>query len=93
MSANVEIEGEDIVIRIPIGALPIAVPIACDAVWGSANQGYRVTDAQEFAKELRLELLRESETGQTAVTRMLDRAVATTIENGAEGVAEDEGAC
>ncbi len=86
MAANIEIEGGEIVIRIPIDALPIAAPIAFDGAYGFGNHAIAVTDVAAFAREFLIELKRESETGETAVTRMLDAAVVRAFENGAEGL-------
>lgn len=83
----VSIEGDEIVIRVPILALPDAFKY-CDYVEGFDPEGPRpcVTDAAVFARELLGELQREEEDGSTVVTEMLDDAMRAAVENGCEGV-------
>lgn len=79
----VKIEGDEIVIRVPIDATPFAAGYAMLRAWG---QEYPVTDARVFAAELVRELRKEEEDGTTLVHTMLDKAVLNAVENGAEGV-------
>ena len=75
---NVKIEGDEIVIRIPISLLPCAVQV----------EGFKVTDAVKFAEELVSAINLEDEEGTTPVHKMLDEAANTAIEDGAYGVEE-----
>lgn len=81
-----KIEGDEIVIRIPIAAIETAAPHAWDDQYGFGNHSISVSDPATFAKELVLELNRESETGVTLVHRALDQACVNAAENGAEGL-------
>ena len=82
------IDGDDIVIRIAIDALPIAYEGAIEL--GAVAPGYKITDARKFAKEVINALVDEDEQGTTAVHRLFDKAMEDAIENGAEGVEEVE---
>ena len=84
----VEIVGDEIVVRVPIDALPNAASIAWDR---RSRRKIVITDVWAFAAELVRELRREGETGDTLVTDMLDAAVTRAIENGDLGFEfEDE---
>lgn len=80
------IEADQIVIRVPILAVPFAASVAFDEAYG--EHGYSVTDAAEFARAIVGELRAEEEDGTTLVHRMLDKASTRALENGAEGIAE-----
>lgn len=80
------IEGSDIVIRVPIDALSTAPNTAWDMHFGAAAEKWRVVDARLFAEEFVRELNRESGTGETLVTAMLDRAAIEVAEQGGDGV-------
>jgi len=78
----VEIVDGEIIIRVPLDALPVAAAVA----WGSRSlRELKVTDIPTFAREMMLELRREKENGDTLVTDMLDAAVIRVVENGGEG--------
>ena len=77
------IEGNDIVIRVAIDALPAVVE-------SGPFVGWRVTDGAAFARDLVHELNAESEDGTTVVHLMFDRAIERAIENGAQGVEENK---
>lgn len=79
----VKIEGDEIVIRLPIDAIPNAAGIA---MWEGFNCEYPVIDAKIFATELVRSLKKETEAGTTLVHLMLDKAVLVAVENGAEGI-------
>jgi hypothetical protein len=83
----VAIEADQIVIRVPILAVPHAAGVAFDNAYGEHN--YKVTDAAVFAGELVTELGREEEDGTTLIHLMLDKAVTRALENGAQGVDEE----
>ena len=78
----------EIVIRVPISALPTAAEVAFDRVLGFGNHSYRVTDKHVFAQEVVFELNRESENGGTPVHKVLDAACFAALEQGAEGVSD-----
>lgn len=80
------IEGDEIVIRIPVSAIPKAAALAMDEMFGFGNHDFEVTDTDTFAKAL-VEALNEEEpnTGATLVHKALDGAVDRAVERGAEG--------
>jgi hypothetical protein len=80
------IEGNDIVICVPIDALSTAPNIAWDMHFGAEAEKWKVVDVHLFAKELVSELNRESETGETLITSMLDRAAIEVAEQGGDGI-------
>ncbi len=82
-SGRAVIEGDEIVIRVAIEALPVVV----DA-HPSLGGAYRVTHALDFARELERALSAEEEDGTTLVHRMFDRAIEDALEYGAEGIEE-----
>ncbi len=91
MSSNIAkaiIVGDEIVIRLPIDRLPIAI----DCMWaaGYSDIRYKVTDANVFAKEFVRSLNRESEDGTTLVHLCFDKAATDAIDMGAEGIEEHE---
>ena len=78
-----KIEGEEIVIRVPLDVLEGASTV----VWEQRGYGgYRVTDLATYAKELVSALNRESENGTTFVHRALDDAAVYALDQGCEGV-------
>jgi hypothetical protein len=84
---NVEIEGEEIVIRVPVDALPDAAATALDRHYGFDTRSATVVDPQAFALDLLDHLRWEDENGDTLVTRMLDAACLKAEQWGAEGLA------
>lgn len=78
------IEGDAIVIRIPLENLPAIVEGAWMA--GGINARLKITDLQAFAKELCSEINREEEDGTTPFHRMVDAATEAVSENGGEGI-------
>ena len=83
------IEGDEIVIRVPIAAIPFAADIAMDFEWFHGEDAtMKIVDAKLFAEDLLTELLREDEEGTTMVHLMLDKAILAAVEAGAEGVEE-----
>lgn len=94
MSTFVDVEGDEIVIRVPIDAIPTAAVIAFDRALGFGNHSLRIENARRFAyamaDALRYEI--EPETGSTMVDRALDEACLRVLENGGyerEGLAGD----
>ena len=56
---------------------------------GGFKRLWRVTDAVEFAKAVRQELCRETESGETPLTELLDKACLSAIDDGCLGVEAD----
>jgi hypothetical protein len=84
----VAIEADQIVIRVPVLAVPHAAMIAFDNAYGEHR--YEVEDGPAFAAELVTELGREEEDGTTLVHLMLDKAATRALENGGFGIKERE---
>lgn len=85
--AEAVIEGANIVIRVPISAIPIA--FAAHPQAPENDQGdplYAVTDAATFAKGIVRYLNEESEDGTTRIHIMLDSAMMEALEQGEEGI-------
>ncbi len=80
-----KIEGDDIVIRLYIGNLPVIVSggWACNAL-----PPLKVTDSGELAKDLCRALNDENEEGTTPLHRLIDKAVLAAVEQGAFGIDE-----
>lgn len=86
--AEANIEGNQIVIRIDIETLPIAVEGGIDL--GTIASGGRVVDAYAFAKEVVYALNDEEEDGTTLVHEMFDAAFDDALDMGAQGVNYDD---
>ncbi|RYG88642.1 MAG: hypothetical protein EON59_03845 [Alphaproteobacteria bacterium] len=84
---NVGIEQDEIVIRVPVNALPDAAATAFDRHYGFDVRCATVVDADAFALELVDRLNWEDENGDSLVTRMLDAACLKAEQWGAEGLA------
>lgn len=82
------IEGDALVIRVSLAALPMVL----EGAWamGKFDTRYKITDASEFAKELMHTLNREDEQGTTAIHKLFDQAILDAIEQGAFGIDEHE---
>lgn len=80
------IEGDAMLIRLPIDYLPQVV----EGAWALNAMPVRmqITDAGAFAKELVRVLNREDEQGTTMIHRMMDSAIVEALEQGAEGIEE-----
>lgn len=93
MSINIKFEGigedEEIVIRIPVSAIPYCVTVACDEHYGFEQHNIRVENLDEFKKEFLNALQEESETGETVLHYAFDKAIIDCVENGAFGLNED----
>ena len=90
-----KIEGDEIVIRLPIAAISFAAKIAfeegnydVDDDTGEARMV--VTDPAAFAIGLLYELNREGEDGSTPLHYLLDKAIIDAAEQGTEGLAEHD---
>lgn len=82
----VEIEGREIIIRVPIDALPDAAATAFERHYGFDSPAPAVVDPTTFAREVVHELCKELENGDTLVHFMLDKACVNAAEAGAEGL-------
>lgn len=82
------IEGEEIVVRIPLDALPLAASVAWDEHYGFEQHNLVVEDVQAFAKEFVFELNRENEVGDTLLHFAFDKAAFNVAENGGLGIGE-----
>lgn len=81
-AAEAYIENGDIVIRLPIANLPMAVELMPN------SSGMRVTDAAVFAPAVVNALNDDDEIGMSAIHQMFDAAFVKAFEGGAEGVTE-----
>lgn len=87
--AEAVIEGPNIVIRVPISAIPVAFEACPDAPRDDeADPLYTVTDAATFAKGIVRYLNDEEEDGTTRIHRMFDSAMIEALEQGEEGIEE-----
>lgn len=85
-----DIEGGEIVIRIGINVLAMATedrePFTIyDEKLGDHRKAWVVTDAMEFAKDVRNELFNEEEDGSTPLTNLLDLVCTNALEQGCIG--------
>ncbi len=82
------IEDGAIVIRFPLDAMQSAL----DGAWtlNVFDTRYKVTDQNEFAKELCSALNQEDEQGTTEVHKLMDRAFVNIIDYGGFGFDEHE---
>lgn len=87
-AAQAFIEDGKIIIAIPLENLPMIVEGSWAA--GAMNTRYKVTDPDEFGKELVYTLNNESENGTTMIHVMFDQAIEEAIEQGAWGIEEHE---
>lgn len=86
-----KLEGDEIVIRVPLAAIPHAAKIAFEEANYSVDESTGetsmvVTNARTFALDMIRELNAESEDGSTPIHYLLDRAVIDASEGGSEGV-------
>jgi hypothetical protein len=85
MTEMASIEGEDLVIRVPIAALADAAKVAFDEEYGLEQHDCRVADPRKAAKAVLRVLNSEDEQGSTPVHGLLDKAVIVSFEEGDEG--------
>lgn len=78
------IERGAIVIRVPLDTLPMVV----EGAWATGNLSPRqkITNIDEFARDLVNELNSEAEDGTTRVHTMFDKAIEEAINQGAFGI-------
>ncbi len=82
-----QIEGNEIVVRMPIDALPVAWDASpLNDHDPDAGNLYPVTDAALFAREVVTALSDEEEDGTTLLHRAFDQAMSNAVDQGAEGV-------
>ena len=86
MTELANIEGDEIVIRVPISAIRHAASAALEEC------GVEVTDEREAAKAIVRYLNDEDEEGSTPVHFALDKALTNAVEQGEEGFSFDEDA-
>jgi len=84
----VNVEGGDIVIRIPISGLSNSSLVPAELFNDFSEPLFKVTDAKAFSRAFIEELNHEDEDGSTPVTQLLDAVFLAAIENGADGVEE-----
>lgn len=87
-TAEAFIEKGEIVIRVAVKALPLAYEAGTDL--GVHEPGFKITNARAFAKDLVRALNDEDEQGTNPIHRLFDDAMAEAIEQGADGVEEDD---
>jgi hypothetical protein len=81
-----KIVGDEILIRIPIDTLPLAMEGACDMQ--AVEPRYRVTDPAAFAEGFVWALNQEEEDGTTRIHKLFDEAMNAALDMGTEGVVE-----
>ena len=86
-----QIEGDQIVIRIPVGCLKQAWESSRYVEDVEANGWFvpHVTDETEFARSVTYHLNQEEEDGSTPITDLLDKTMVTACEDGCDGLAHD----
>lgn len=83
-SGQAVIKDGKIVIEFSLGHLPQIL----EGAWacGILSERWKVTDEPTFAKELMIQMNRESENGTTLVHRMCDEAIKKVLESGGDGI-------
>lgn len=84
------IEGDEIVVRVPISSLPHAASVAWDEEYGFEDHSLRIDDLDEFAKSFVQYLNDEAEDGTTVLHEAFDKAIVKATEQGAFGIASDD---
>lgn len=87
--------GDEVVIKIGIGTLAFAYEISeYNNPWSDDTndtvQQCMVVNKKEFAKDVIAELISEREDGSTLITDMFDKAEQNAMENGSEGIEDNE---
>lgn len=87
-----KIEGDEIVIRVPLAAIPHAAQLALSEHGYSTDDNawtrIEITDPRAFAADMCRAMNDESEDGSTRVHLLLDAAVCIAYEQGSEGAEE-----
>lgn len=76
---RVEVEGDELVIRIGIGTLAFAQHFR---QWYTGEVGYAVTDEAEFAKDVKNAMQHEEEDGSSPINDFLDKMCDAAVEDG-----------
>jgi hypothetical protein len=82
-NAEAVIEGNEIVIRLAIENIPIAVEGGIDM--GTITGGVKVVDAPLFAKDVVRALNDFDESGTTIIHQLFDQAFENALDDGAQG--------
>jgi len=90
-SAEASIEQGSIVIRLPVVNIPKAYRAGVD-LGCIPTDGWKVTNAVAFARDVVRALNDEDEQGTTPIHRLFDAAFSSAVEQGSEGAAEVEDA-
>lgn len=87
-SGQAIIEDGSIVIRVALSALPMVV----EGSWasGALDTRFKITNVEEFAADLAMELNREAEDGATMIHQLFDKGINEALEQGARGIEEHE---
>lgn len=87
---TVKIEGDAIVIRLPIDVVPVCVDTAWARGFGdpTGKHEWAITNPEGFAADVVRELNREEEDGTTPVHKLFDEVLAEAIEQGSQHVEE-----
>lgn len=80
------VEGDEIVIRIPFSALPIALECYCETHIDPADEYYRIVDLDEVVSEF-VSAFNEEDNDEK-FSNMLDSVLERVLENGAFGMEE-----
>lgn len=86
---EVGLVGDRLVISIPIDTLVFAAEHAFETAYGEEH-GLKVTDSKIFAEDVLRALQYEKEDGTTPVHELLDAALISAVDDGSEGVEENE---
>ena len=90
---SVEIEGDQLVIRIGVDTLSHAAqncPEFYDHILRKYAPYVRVSDAHQLARSIRGMLQREDESGATRLHKLLDDCIVAAWEDGSEGFEDDD---
>ena len=82
------LEGDEVVIRIPVSALAHAASVAWDEAYGFEQHTLHVGNLEDFTKEFLTYLNQESETGETVLHAAFDKAIFNATEAGAFGICD-----
>lgn len=82
----IAIEGDQLVIRVGVDCLLQAIPLADTWPTNNAGEPCKITDRDQFLKDLICELDRENEQGATVLHLAIDEAATEVTEQGYESV-------
>jgi hypothetical protein len=75
-----------ITIKIPISLLAEEYVIPSELLDDDFKPNFKISNLEEFAKDLVAELNREAEDGSTPITDLMDSAYLCAVENGSMGI-------